>query len=77
MINRKKIKKFVKNNQKEIIDIVRFAVVELFAIASYTWACKVYGYRMVKPLGFANDEGFWVETISGKKMVCQKKNPSK
>lgn len=71
MINRERIKKFVKDNKKPIIEIAGFAAIELFAIASYTVACNVYGYRMVKPLGFRDDEGFWVKTISGKSLVCR------
>lgn len=62
-----KIRQFVKDNKKSIID---GAVVTGVVLGTYTIACAALGYRMVKPSHY-DENYFYVTTLLGRSLKSE------
>jgi hypothetical protein len=66
-----RIKKFVKDNKKNLLEIAGFAVMDLCVVAIYTHGCKAYGYRMVKPSREV-EGAFYLRDLLGKEYAIMR-----
>lgn len=67
MNKRDKVRKFVKDNDVEILVAAYSVFIIAAALTVYTLECDLLGYRMMK-LVSVNDNYVYSETISGKKL---------
>ena len=65
-----KIKKFVKDNRREIEDAIAMTVISLAGLAAYSYVCAKAGYRMVKPICITETH-IVAKSISGKMLQVE------